>query len=385
MPGDNCSIYGCTVSRRAKYNGISLLKVPCGDGEFETSWRNKLVVIITKDRVIDSSLKKQIESKRLFICQRHFTEDCYHARDNKRTLVRAAIPAENLPEKSIPTTTVTLRESAAIKQQKRALHVVDPAECYKSFSEFSSRVLNLKLTGWQMTKTNNQFALTMADDIHMVPKCEIYVDENLTFKIPVLLWGVPSSQQLYSMNQSSVKNITISQLINAVKSFNICPGLSDQFISGCTEHSIPKLFLVHSTTPSYPLHQSKWYRVPSCMMLINNCNKICSACIAIESKETSSLKRKRINLNLPAEPKAPISFTSPERVKLTLQNYRLENKQLKEEINNLCQEIHSKSLAVDRNLGDDLVKIMSGADQKSAPPPIYAVVLGRAAKIPLLK
>ena len=139
-------------------------------------------------------------------------------------------------------------------------------ECYKSFSEFSSRVLNLKLTSWQKTNTNNQFALTMADDIHMVPKYEIYVDENITFKIRVLLWGVPSSHQLYSMNQSSVKNITISQLINAVKSFNICPGLSNQ-------HSVPKLFLVDSTTPSYPLHQSKWYRAPSCMMLINNCNK----------------------------------------------------------------------------------------------------------------
>ena len=141
-----------------------------------------------------------------------------------------------------------------------------------------------------------------------------------------------------------------------------------KFISGCIAHSVPKLFLVDSITTSYPLHQSKWYRAPSSMMLINNCNKICSACVAIESKETSSLKRKRINLNLPAKPKAPISFTSPERVKLTLQNYRLENKQLKEEINNLCQEIHSKSLAVDRNLGDDFVKIMSVADQKYVPP-----------------
>ena len=214
------------------------------------------------------------------------------------------------------------------------------------FLNFLSRVLNLKLTGKQITNTNNQFALPMADDNHMVPKYEIHVDENLTFKIRVLLWSVSSSHQLYSMDKSSVKNITISQLTNAVKFFNICPGLSDQFISGFIEHSVPKLFLVGSTTQSYPLSQSKWYRVPSCMMLINNFNKICSACIAIESKETSSLKRKRINLNLPAKPKAPISFTSTESVELTLQNDRLENKQLKEEINNLCQVIHSKSLAV---------------------------------------
>ena len=94
----------------------------------------------------------------------------------------------------------------------------------------------------------------------MVPKYEIYVDENLTFMIRVLLWSVSSSHQLYYMNQSSVKNITISKLINAVKSFNICPGVSDQFISGCIEHSVPKFFPVDSTTPSYPPHQSKWHR-----------------------------------------------------------------------------------------------------------------------------
>ena len=61
-----------------------------------------------------------------------------------------------------------------------------------------------------MINTNNQFALTMADDIHMVSKYEMYVDENLTFKIRVFLWSVLSSHQLYNMNQSSVKDITIA-------------------------------------------------------------------------------------------------------------------------------------------------------------------------------
>ena len=27
MPGDNCSIYGCTVSRRSKHKGIAIFKI----------------------------------------------------------------------------------------------------------------------------------------------------------------------------------------------------------------------------------------------------------------------------------------------------------------------------------------------------------------------
>ena len=125
---------------------------------------------------------------------------------------------------------------------------------------------------------------------------------------------------------------------------------------------------MESSSSSYPLHQSKWYRAPSCFMLIRNSFGKCSVCIGVESKEMLTLKRKKDNITVPAKSKAPISLTSPERFKLTLPNYRLENKQLKEEVKNLQHEISSTSLEVDDNLAEDLVKIMSGANQKSIPP-----------------
>ena len=43
MPGDNCSIYVCTVSRRSKYKGIAIFRVPAPKTEFEKSWKDKLV------------------------------------------------------------------------------------------------------------------------------------------------------------------------------------------------------------------------------------------------------------------------------------------------------------------------------------------------------
>ena len=76
---------------------------------------------------------------------------------------------------------------------------------------------------------------------------------------------------------------------------------------------------------------------------------ICSMCDTLEKKKKSS-KRKSDNLSAPAKLNAPIKFTSPERVKLTMQNYRLENKELKFELSKLKEEIESKSIPVDNEL-----------------------------------
>ena len=71
----NCSIYGCHSSRRPEYAGIGVYKVPSGNVEFEKNWREKLVLIITKDRVIDELLIKRIERQKLYICQMHYRPD----------------------------------------------------------------------------------------------------------------------------------------------------------------------------------------------------------------------------------------------------------------------------------------------------------------------
>ena len=70
MPGQNCSIYGCPVSCARKFKGIGIYKVPAGDDKFEQHWREKIVAIITRDCEVDSNLRKSIENKRLWVCQR---------------------------------------------------------------------------------------------------------------------------------------------------------------------------------------------------------------------------------------------------------------------------------------------------------------------------
>ena len=75
MPGANCSIYGCHTCRSKKYKGIAIFKVPAAKDDFNTTWRGRLIHAITKDRVIDESLRKQINECNLYICEKHYTSD----------------------------------------------------------------------------------------------------------------------------------------------------------------------------------------------------------------------------------------------------------------------------------------------------------------------
>ena len=45
MPGANCSIFGCSTSRKTK--GVAIFKIPAGNDDFNKSWREKLVSIIS--------------------------------------------------------------------------------------------------------------------------------------------------------------------------------------------------------------------------------------------------------------------------------------------------------------------------------------------------
>ena len=56
--------------------------------------------------------------------------------------------------------------------------------------------------------------------------------------------------------------------------------------------------------------------------------------------------------------KAPIKFTSSEKVKLTLQQHRLENKQLHSQIDKMKSALENH----------DLISIFSGTDQQKIPP-----------------
>ena len=74
MPGGNCAIYDCSSSRTTP--GVSLFKVPSSkEDPYMINWRNKILDIITRARVVDSSLRSQIQNCRLHVCELHYPEE----------------------------------------------------------------------------------------------------------------------------------------------------------------------------------------------------------------------------------------------------------------------------------------------------------------------
>ena len=70
MPGANCSIFGCPVSRRKSYTE-SIFSIPAESNDpVKNAWRADLINIISKDRILS---KEQL--KKLYICERHFSLD----------------------------------------------------------------------------------------------------------------------------------------------------------------------------------------------------------------------------------------------------------------------------------------------------------------------
>ena len=91
------------------------------------------------------------------------------------------------------------------------------------------------------------------------------------------------------------------------------------------------------------------------MLLIDIPNESCRNCIKFERNALSAtkklLKRKEKNI-APAKTNAPISQTSSERLKVTIQTYRMENKELKMQLRQLQEEISKAFLPVSADLSN---------------------------------
>ena len=71
----NCAFVGCCTNRNnlsETYKGISLFKITNRKGDYYENWRKEVVNILTKSRVIDATLKHQIETDTVYICERHY-------------------------------------------------------------------------------------------------------------------------------------------------------------------------------------------------------------------------------------------------------------------------------------------------------------------------
>ena len=78
MPGANCSVFGCGTSR--KHVGVGIFRIPSEQDELFKKTRAAWINVITKDRIVEENLRRQINSGNLYVCEKHFKKEEYDCR-----------------------------------------------------------------------------------------------------------------------------------------------------------------------------------------------------------------------------------------------------------------------------------------------------------------
>ena len=109
-----------------------------------------------------------------------------------------------------------------------------------------------------------------------------------------------------------------------------------------------------------------FYRVRECEMLCEGI-EICCVCDNFKKKSTYKVTAKNKKMLEPVKPKAPIKFTSPERIKAAMQANTLRCKQLKKELASMKACIHKNSVNIDHALNNDILSIMENSGKNITP------------------
>ena len=198
---------------------------------------------------------------------------------------------------------------------------------------------------------------------------KLFIGKSLRFQIRALAWVLPDNHDIYGQYNSSCENVFLSNLVCSLNSYNACQGIPDNLstdYSFLVKHSIPKVFIPFQEN-KLPLHKTECSILTKTSAFISCCQKQRK----LLQRNDKSRKRKANSLTIPLKPKATISLTSPERIQVTIQSYRIENEMLKSDIQNLRHEISMKlsSMKVDDGLSADLIKIiMSNVDKSEVSP-----------------
>ena len=222
----------------------------------------------------------------------------------------------------------------------------------------------------------NQISIKLPDNSGlMIPLYEILIKEDLTYIVFVYGWRLPNDNLLYQSLGNSMRKITVTNIVSMLKELHLCDGFEQKDLS-CLPvveiHSIPYHKHLNS---SEPFKSKTFFRCLSCKLLISNADeKICCICMnklkSISKDENEKLKKSQ----LPAKLNAPVSLTSPERIKATLQSLRvdkrqlqLENQQLKDRLQAMEVELHKNSLTIDDTLCNDLISYIDTTERKMTP------------------
>ena len=155
----------------------------------------------------------------------------------------------------------------------------------------------------------------------ITPKLEIYVGSDLNYLIRYYEWVIPRNHEVYSKYEGTLNNISLSNLILQLKTYQECQGIrlpDNQQASHITKHTVSKKFdfLNYKWSASQNLcNQIFYFRANTCDLLstqIPEETPVCQSCRKLKIRTASENTWKTKQANVPVKLNAPIKFTSPQ-------------------------------------------------------------------------
>lgn len=170
----------------------------------------------------------------------------------------------------------------------------------------------------------------------------------------------------------SVLTVPIKTILSYLETKDLCKGVKETIVitnsHSLKHHTISKEYNVNNDKSLFSnAVEDHYYRSPDCSLLVPHLGS-CTPCTKFTLFEMKSVERKKGESVVPVKSKAPISATSSSRLLATIQQYRLENKELTELVSKLQASIEKKSVKVNTDLHDDLQLMFQGVDQRKISP-----------------
>ncbi len=238
------------------------------------------------------------------------------------------------------------------------------------------------LRGWKLDdEKTDELRLELHDGCHVIPKYTMIIDSGFMFTIFVYNWPIPDEHSIYKERAQSVRNENIGEILRSIESAQICKGLPDitevkdvavdpvhdaRIQGTILRHSIPKL--VPNNEAVFEVSVS--FRSVDCSILEHNSkssDKLCKLCSSALTAINKSSRKKSKSAAIPAKSKAPLSACGQEKLRVTVEATRLENKQLNERLKSLQDKIEKDGIGISDKLERDLLKIMSGQNLEATP------------------
>ena len=291
------------------------------------------------------------------------------------------LPTQNFPVKSIPRSVLKPRETSSIAKREASVVLTTAVKKnkrqYRDFTDFAKRVSKLKHQNfWSIIEDEQDIQIYFTEPEYLVSKYQLYVNISLAFAIQIYGWFVNNDHQLYKDCKSTFFNISLNELLARLQTLQLCKGIELSEINqadNVKKHVIQKKsrYQQYLATDNQQRKYTKGYqRSLNCEMLLVNEIYICKPCRGNSKLLKLKYKNQReMSKSLePAKLKAPVSFTSSERLVLTLKQERLRNKQLEEHIGKVKLEIEASGKHINESFESDLVILYSKADIKAVPP-----------------